>query len=187
MKWKPPFRGGHSGTLAQPRAVGSRIESEHDLVRFPVAPMGEPAPLAHDEETALRQHTNRRGVVARCVSVERTGCLQLQELLEGTRGNAAAPIFTADPIGDLAVTLQVEACNVTHDSTVDLDHPVRRRGVVPQPRPPSLEARSIIGLRRSERGHPYGFAIPRVLEQHAEITIFDLAKDKLSRALSHGR
>jgi hypothetical protein len=26
-----------------------------------------------------------------------------------------------------------------------------------------------------------------VLEQHAEITIFDLAKDKLSRALSHGR
>jgi hypothetical protein len=30
-------------------------------------------------------------------------------------------------------------------------------------------------------------AIPRVLEQHAEITIFDLAKDKLSRALPHGR
>jgi hypothetical protein len=26
-----------------------------------------------------------------------------------------------------------------------------------------------------------------VLEQHAEITIFDLAKDKLSRALPHGR
>jgi hypothetical protein len=26
-----------------------------------------------------------------------------------------------------------------------------------------------------------------VLEQHAEITIFDLAKDKLSRALLHGR
>jgi hypothetical protein len=25
-----------------------------------------------------------------------------------------------------------------------------------------------------------------VLEQHAEITIFDLAKDKLSRALPHG-
>jgi len=26
-----------------------------------------------------------------------------------------------------------------------------------------------------------------VLEEHAEITIFDLAKDKLSRALRHGR
>jgi hypothetical protein len=26
-----------------------------------------------------------------------------------------------------------------------------------------------------------------VLEQHAEITIFDLAKDKLSRALPHSR
>jgi hypothetical protein len=26
-----------------------------------------------------------------------------------------------------------------------------------------------------------------VLEQHAEITIFDLAKDKPSRALPHGR
>ena len=26
-----------------------------------------------------------------------------------------------------------------------------------------------------------------VLEQHPEITIFDLAKDKLSRALQHGR
>jgi len=26
-----------------------------------------------------------------------------------------------------------------------------------------------------------------VLEQHAEITIFDLAKDKLSRGLPHGR
>jgi hypothetical protein len=26
-----------------------------------------------------------------------------------------------------------------------------------------------------------------VLEQHAEITIFHLAKDKLSRALPHGR
>jgi hypothetical protein len=25
-----------------------------------------------------------------------------------------------------------------------------------------------------------------VLEEHAEITIFDLAKDKLSRALRHG-
>jgi hypothetical protein len=90
-------------------------------------------------------------------------------------------------IGDLAVTLQVEARNVTHNSTVDLDDPVRRRAVAPQPRPPSLEVRSIIGLRRGERGHPYSVAIPRVLEQHAEITIFDLAKDKLSRALPHGR
>ena len=61
--------------------LGSCIESEHDLVRFLVAPMSEPAPLAHDKETALRQHTNRRGVVARSVSVKRTGCLQLQELL----------------------------------------------------------------------------------------------------------
>jgi hypothetical protein len=76
---------------------------------------------------------------------------------------------------------------MTHNSTVDLDDPVRRSGVAPQPRPPSLEARSIIGLRRGERGHPYRVAIPRVLEQHAEITIFDLAKDKLSRALPHGR
>jgi hypothetical protein len=82
------------------------------------------------------------------------------------------------------VTLQVEARNVTHNSTVDLDDPVRRRAVAPQPRPPSLEARTIIGFRRSERGHPYSVAIPRVLEQHAEITIFDLAKDKLSGILS---
>ena len=51
----------------------SCIESEHELVRFLVAPMSEPAPLAHDQETALRQHTNRRGVVARSVSVKRTG------------------------------------------------------------------------------------------------------------------
>jgi hypothetical protein len=43
--------------------------------------------------------------------------------------------------------------------------------------PPSVEARSIIGLRRSERGHPDRLGIRRVLEQHAEITIFDLAKD----------
>ena len=103
----------------QPRQLGSWIESEHDLVRFLVAPMSEPASLAHDKEAALRQHPNRRGVVARSASVERTGCLQLQELLQGTRGNAATPIFTADPIRDLAVTLQVEARNLTHDSTVD--------------------------------------------------------------------
>ena len=32
-----------------------------------------------------------------------------------------------------------------------------------------------------------GVAIARMLEEHAEITIFDLAKDKLSRALRHGR
>jgi hypothetical protein len=50
-----------------------------------------------------------------------------------------------------------------------------------------LEARSIIELRRSERGHPDCVAIARVLEEHAEITIFELAKDKLSRALRHGR
>jgi hypothetical protein len=75
---------------------------------------------------------------------------------------------------------------VTHDSTVDLDDPVRGRAVAPQPRPPSVEGGSIIGLRRSERGHPDRVAIRRVLEQHAEITIFDLAKDKLSRALPHG-
>ena len=61
--------------------LGSCIESEHDLVRLFIAPMGELAPFAHDEETALRQHTDRRGVVARGVSVKRTGCLQLQELL----------------------------------------------------------------------------------------------------------
>jgi len=59
----------------------SGIESEDDLVRFLVAPISEPAPLAHDHETALRQHANRRGVVARSASVKRTGCLQLQELL----------------------------------------------------------------------------------------------------------
>jgi hypothetical protein len=58
-------------TLVQPRGqLGSSIESEHDLVRFLVAPMSE-APLPHDKETALRQHTNRRGVVARGVSVKR--------------------------------------------------------------------------------------------------------------------
>jgi hypothetical protein len=54
-------------------------------------------------------------------------------------------------------------------------------------RPSSLEVRSIIGLRRSERGHPYRVAIPRALEQHAEITSFDLAKDQLFGALQHGR
>ena len=59
--------------------------------------------------------------------------------------------------------------------------------VAPQPRPPSLEGGSIILIRRSERGHPYRVAIRPVLEQHGEITIFDLAKDKLSRALPHGR
>ena len=42
-------------------------------------------------------------------------------------------------------------------------------------------------IRRSERGHPDRVAIRPVLEQHAEITIFDLAKDKLSRVLAHGR
>ena len=42
-------------------------------------------------------------------------------------------------------------------------------------------------IRRSERGHPDRVAIRPVLEQHAEITIFDLAKDKLSRAFPHGR
>src|SRR5580765_6815958 len=167
--------------------VGSCIESELDLVRFLIASMSEAAPLANDKETALRQHTNRSDVVARSASVKRTGCFQLQKLLEGTRGNPAAPIFTADPVGDLAVALQVEARNVAHDSTVDLDDPVRRRAVAPQPSPPSLEARSIIERRRGERGHPYSFWIPRVLEQHAEITIFDLAKNKLSRALAHGR
>ena len=61
--------------------LGSCIESEHDLVRFLVAPMGERAPLAHDTKAALGQHTNRRGVVARSASVKRTGCLQLPELL----------------------------------------------------------------------------------------------------------
>jgi hypothetical protein len=30
-------------------------------------------------------------------------------------------------------------------------------------------------------------AIARVLEEHTEITIFDLAKDKLARAFRHGR
>src|SRR5918995_5902669 len=89
------------GTFPHTRAaeqLGSCVESEHDLVRFLAAPMGETAPLAHDQETALRQHTNRRGVVARSASVKRTGCLQPQELLYGTRGNAAAPLFTADPV-----------------------------------------------------------------------------------------
>jgi hypothetical protein len=85
------------------------------------------------------------------------------------------------------VTLQVEARNVTHNSTVDLDDPVRRRHVAPDSRPPSIEGGSIILIRRSERGHPYRVGIRPVLEQHAEITIFDLAKDKLSRALPHGR
>jgi hypothetical protein len=61
--------------------LGSCIESEHDLGRLLVAPMGELAPFAHDEKTALRQHTDRPGVVARSASVKRTGCLQLQELL----------------------------------------------------------------------------------------------------------
>jgi hypothetical protein len=50
-----------------------------------------------------------------------------------------------------------------------------------------LEAVSIVGLRRRERGHPDGLGIARVLEEHAEITILGLAKDKLSRALRHGR
>jgi len=73
-------------------------------------------------------------------------------------------MFTADPIGDLAVTLQVEARDVTHDPTVDLDDPVRRRGVAPQPRPPLLKGGSIIEIRRGERGHPNRVGIRRVLE-----------------------
>lgn len=145
--------------------MGSCIESEHDLVRFLVAPMSELASLAHDKETALRQHMNRRGVVARSASVKRTGCLQLQELLEGTRGNAAAPPTTRPSISTTLFVVELSLLSRTH----------------------RLEARSIIGLRRSERGHPHGVAIPRVLEQHAEITIFDLAKDKLSGVLRHGR
>jgi hypothetical protein len=76
---------------------------------------------------------------------------------------------------------------VTHDPTVDLDDPVRRRAVAPQPRPPLLEGGSIIGIRRNEPSHPDRFAIRRVLEQHAEITIFDFAKDKLSGGFPHGR
>jgi hypothetical protein len=59
----------------------SCIESEDDLVRFLVAPVSESAPLAHDTKAALRQHANRRSIVARSAGVQRTGCLQLQELL----------------------------------------------------------------------------------------------------------
>src|SRR4029079_6283548 len=44
---------------------GSCIESEHDLVRFLVAPVSEPPAPPHEAKTALRQHTKRRGVVAR--------------------------------------------------------------------------------------------------------------------------
>jgi hypothetical protein len=76
---------------------------------------------------------------------------------------------------------------VTHNSTVDLDDPVRGRNVATYPRPPSLKGGSIILIRRSERGHPYRVGIRPVLEQHAEIAIFDLAKDKLTRVLRHGR
>src|SRR4029077_10027528 len=104
-----PRRGDQVGRFVEEtrerRQLESCIESEHDRVRLLVAPMGEPAPFVHDQETALRQHTDRRGVVARGLSVKRTGCLQLQELLQSTRGNAAAPIFTTYPIGDLAATL----------------------------------------------------------------------------------
>jgi hypothetical protein len=67
-----------SSRRAQSRSC---IESEDDLVRFLVAPMSEPTPLAHAKKTALRQYTNRRSVVARSGSVKRTGCLQQQELL----------------------------------------------------------------------------------------------------------
>jgi hypothetical protein len=45
----------------------------------------------------------------------------------------------------------------------------------------------IVERRRRERGHPLSVAIARVLEEHTEITIFDLAKDKLARAFRHGR
>ena len=85
------------------------------------------------------------------------------------------------------MTLQVEARNVTNYSTVISMILFVVDNVAPQPRPPSLEGGSIILIRRSERGHPYRVAIRPVLEQHGEITIFDLAKDKLSRALPHGR
>src|SRR5437588_5451736 len=48
------------------------VESEDDLVRLLIAPLGEPAPLAHNQKTALRQHTNRRGVVACSAGIEGT-------------------------------------------------------------------------------------------------------------------
>ena len=57
--------------------------------------------------------------------------------------------------------------------TIDLDHPVRRGTVAPQSRQPFLEARSIVERRRRERGHPLSVAIACVLEEHAEITIFE--------------
>ena len=140
------------------------------------------APRPREGNRTSSTHESRR----RCRSQRERKADGLPPTARTPRGHtwqSRGPNLPADPIGDLAVTLQVEARNVTHNSTVDLDDPVRRGGVAPQPRPPSLEGRSIIGLRRSERRHPYSLAIPRVLEQHAEITIFDLAKDKLSRAL----
>ena len=175
----------HSGTLAPVRVgvmhrVGARPRPSprcaHGRTRAPRRRYENRTSSTHGSTRHCRSQRERRAA----------GCLQLQNSCRA-RVDAVAPIFTADPIRDLAVPLQVEARNVTHDPTVDLDDSVRRRAVAPQPRPPLLEGGSIIGIRRSERGHPYSVAIPRVLEQHAEITIFDLAKDKLSRALPHGR
>ena len=45
--------------------------------RFPRCAMSEPAPLAHDAKTALRQHTNQRGVVARGASVKQPAVRRL--------------------------------------------------------------------------------------------------------------
>jgi hypothetical protein len=85
------------------------------------------------------------------------------------------------------LTVEVEARDVTHHSALSFDDPVRRVAVASQPGPACIEGATVVGVRGREGRHLDRLAIGRVLEQHIQIPILDLAKDQVRRPVPHER
>jgi hypothetical protein len=96
-------------------------------------------------------------------------------------------VLPADPVRHLALTVEVEARDVTHHSALSLHDLVRRVLIASQPCPACIEGATVVGIRRREGRHPDRLAIRPVLEQHVQIPILDLAKYKVRRPVPHKR
>jgi hypothetical protein len=139
-------------------------------------------------EAAFLEDANGAGVVARCTGVQRTCRLDpRQKLLQRASRDPLAPVLPTDPVRHLAVTLEVETRNVTQHSALGLDDPVRVVSVASDPCPPCIERTAVVGIDGGEGRHPNRLTIRQVLEQHIQIPILELAKDKVRRPVPHDR
>ena len=157
----------------------SAVETEEDFVELLSSAGCEGAAFSNATEPAFLEDALRADVVMGRARLDGACSFDVREKLrEGTRGDAFAPMFPAEPERDLSLAVVRPAPYRTNDLAIDLDHECGDVIAFAEPSPTLVEGLAVARIGRRERRHAVRLRILPMREEDVEVGLSYLSEKR---------